>query len=154
MIGGVEANCVIHFGGTNYNGVVQVSWDQGLFNEFRIKGSKAEVIVKPMDLKNVLIKTDGIFRPATPSIKFHKTLENKNINLGAPKLYNDCIFYQLIQMLRAIVLDEKVTVTAEEGRQVISIIEKSSVHADPIEMNWLPDSEQKHYKKMHRSNIL
>jgi predicted dehydrogenase len=149
MVGGVEANCTIRIRSERAEGRIQLSWDQDLHNEFRIVGSKQEALMDPDQLDYVRIGQAGAYGRIDPRVSFPASSGKGNVTTGTPRTYGECIYYQLVQMLRAIELNEKVSVTGEEATEVISAISECYGIAKPLDMPWLPDEQNKTYRQLH-----
>ena len=149
MVGGVEANCLIQMKAPSFNGFIHLSWDHNLANELHISGSKAEVIIGLNHIDNLIIKKSDRYKNIMPQIAFPMTIRNSKIKLGIPKIYSECFYFQIVQMIRAIKLGENVPARGEEDKEVISLIEHCYKIAKPIDMTWLPLPQNETYKELH-----
>lgn len=148
---GVEANCIIHVEVAASVGFIHLSWDHDLVNELRITGTEAEVIVALNAIDKLSVKfsgKNGNYRTVIPQIAFPLNIDRQT-QMGIPKNIPDCIYFQIIQLIRAIQLGECIPSTGEEGAAVISIIEECYKIAEPIDMSWLPPYQNETYKRLY-----
>jgi len=151
---GIETNCIVNLNTPFGKGLVQLSWDQNLKNEFYISFSNAEITINLKNINKIFIKSSGSDREEFPQINYNISTDKLKHEMFSPKNYQDFIYLQIIQLIRAIKFGESVPTTGEEGKAVISLIEKCYEIAKPIDMEWLPQNQQEQYKTKHWSNIL
>jgi predicted dehydrogenase len=149
MIGGVEATCLIQIKNEKVEGTIQLSWDQELNNEFKVCGPRQEVVLDPGSMDDIRIGNRDGHRRFSPGITFPVSAMASNAARGAPKTYDDCIYYQLVQVLRAIQLQEPLPVTGREGARVISAISECYRIAEPVDMPWLSPKQAETYRRLH-----
>jgi len=152
MIGGVEGTCMVRINNDMVEGTIQLSWDQELNNEFRVYGPDQEVVVDPGSLDDIRIGKKGRYCRLKPEISFPTSALASDSTRGIPSTYEECIYYQLVQVLRAIQLHEPIPVTGEEGTCVISAISECYKIAQPFDMPWLSHKEAEAYKKLYWKN--
>jgi hypothetical protein len=70
---------------------------------------------------------------------------------GKPWTYEECIRYQLVQVLRAAEQKEPVPVTGDEGLAVMRAIDACYRQATPLRMPWLTAAEQAQADNRHWS---
>lgn len=146
---GIEANCLLRLHSQRATGLVQLSWDQDLANEFRVTGSRGDVVIDPSTLNRIAFRSNGGWRTPRLDIAFPATVEAKESRRGRPKTYSDCMYYQLVQMLRCIRLGEPPAVSAEEGARVMALINSCYDQAEPLSMDWLTTEEMSAYRALH-----
>lgn len=149
IIGGVEATCLIRIKAEKAEGTVQLSWDQELKNEFMVYGPLLEAALTPDSLDDIKIGSRGRYRRLNPGITFPISAVGSNVSRGTPKTYEECIYYQLVQVLRAIQLQEPLPVTGNEGARVISTISECYWIAKPFDMPWLSPKEAETYRRLY-----
>jgi len=149
---GVEANCIIQVETPFSSGVIYLSWDHYLNNEFCITGTKAEVIVRLDNINKLVMKRSGRYETAVPKITFPKTISKVKPEIETPKNILACVYLQIIQLVRAIKLGENLPVSHGDGAAVISLIEDCYSTAMPIHMTWLPSGQNETYKRLHWRN--
>lgn len=149
MKGGVEANCVIQIKAPNFRGSIHLSWDENMANELRVVGTNGEVIVKLDKIEKLAIKKSDIYQVVTPNIFFSADFSKQKPKLRIPKSYPECVFLQIVQIIRSIQFGEHIPATGEDGKEVISLIEKCYDIAKPIDFNWLPSYQNESYKNLH-----
>jgi predicted dehydrogenase len=152
MKGGVEANCVMHIKGADAEGLIRLSWDQDLHNEFRVIGAGREAVLNPTSLEDIRVVEEGRSRRIEPGISFPAGAGSDFAGRGTPIGYDECVYYLLVQMLRAIRLGERVPVSGEEGAWVVSTISDCYGMAAPMAMPWLSPQENAAYRLMHWRN--
>jgi UDP-N-acetylglucosamine 3-dehydrogenase len=152
MKGGVEANCVMHIKGADAEGLIRLSWDQDLRNEFRVIGARREAVLNPISLEDIRVVEEGRSCRIEPGISFPAGAGSDSAGRGTPRGYDECVYYLLVQMLRAIRLGERVPVSGEEGAWVVSAISDCYGMAAPMAMPWLSPKENAAYRLMHWRN--
>jgi hypothetical protein len=152
---GVEGNCRINMKVAASTGIVHLSWDQELANELRITGDRAEAVIGLGSVDELSIRRLGEgrnYEKVKAQVAFPMTTNGKT-EMGIPRMGSDCFHFQIVQMIRSIQLGEDIPVTGEGGAQVISIIEECYRIARPIDMPWLPPSQNYTYKSYHWRNM-
>ncbi|MBW2049913.1 MAG: Gfo/Idh/MocA family oxidoreductase [Deltaproteobacteria bacterium] len=152
MIGGVEGTCMVQIKNEMMEGTIQLSWEQELNDGFKVYGPDQEILLDPGRLDDIRIGKIGQYRRLDPDISFPASAVGSDVNRGTPKTYNECIYYQLVQVLRAIRLEEPIPVTGEEGSRVISAISECYKLAQPFDMPWLSNKEAETYKRLFWRN--
>jgi len=149
MVSGVETNCIFQMNSQTFNGHIQLSWDNNLANKFCITGTEAEAIFMLESINKLYIKNSNGFQKIIPQIAFALTTNTEKIKRKIPKTIFDCIYLEIVQVIRAIKLNENFPVTGDSGKEVISLIEKCYEIAKPLNMNWLPTMQSETYKQLH-----
>ena len=70
---------------------------------------------------------------------------------GAPRSDFDCMYYQLVQVLRGVASGEPVPVTGEDALAVVRAIETCYERATPLRIPWLTPAEQAESEARHWS---
>jgi len=150
LVGGVEGNAFLRLQHGDCRGTMQVSWDQDLTNTFIIQGDRGELMMPIGPLVDLFERKPGQpWQRVAVRVTFPRDLSQPAQKAGAPGTYYECFEYQLIQMLRAIVLGEAVPVTGEEGLAVLELIEAAYERARPLVQPWLSAAEQSAVKQHH-----
>ena len=61
------------------------------------------------------------------------------------------MYYQLVQVLRAVVHGEPVPVTGEDGLAIVQTIDACYRQATPLRLSWLTEAEQARADTLHWS---
>ena len=139
---GVEANCRLELACPDASGVVQLSWNQPLVTSFTIAGSAGELTLDPGRIDALRLRRDGgTWETRMCVTTWPSDLEPRG-RCGLPRSHPDCIYYQLVQVLRAAVHGEPVPVDGEKGLAVIRTIESFYERATPLRLPWLTAAEQ------------
>lgn len=149
MTDGVEANCMIRIESEKVKGVIQLSWNEELQNTFQIMAADQALILDPDNFSTMKTRKAGGIHHIDPAVSFPADLLAKPISTGTPKTYDECIYYQLVQMARAIELHEDVPVTGEEGMFTICAISDCYAIAEPLDMPWMAEKHNAAYKRLH-----
>jgi predicted dehydrogenase len=139
---GVETNCRVGIGFPGAAGTVQLSWSQPLVNGFHVAGSAGEMTEHPWRLDAVLWRrSGGAWETRVSAAAWPRDLR-ANGRRGKPWTYEECVYYQIVQVLRAAVHGEAVPVGGEEGVMVMRAIQACYRMATPLRLSWLTEAEQ------------
>lgn len=146
---GVETNCRIGVVFPAASGTVQLSWSQPLANGLRIRGSAGEVKEHPWRLDAVRWRRHGkAWETRVSAARWARDLRPDSPK-ETPWTYEDCVYYQVVQVLRASVLGEAPPVTGEEGVMVMKAIEACYRMATSLRLAWLSEAEQTQADTLH-----
>ena len=148
---GVETNCVIELAFPVASGSVQLSWNQPLVAGLDIVGEKAELRLNPYRPDVILWRPRGGRWQARDSRATLPRDVEPRPERGAPLTYFEAIYYQLVQVLRAVRYGERVPVDAEEGLAVVRAIDTCYRQAAPLRLPWLAAAEQARADERHWS---
>jgi predicted dehydrogenase len=149
---GVETNCRLTLAFPGATGVVQLSWSQPLVTGLHVMGPDGELKLDPGRLDRLSWRRPGRRWEARVSdARWPGDLALPPRRRGTPRTYYDCIFYQLVQVMRAAVHGEPVPVGGEEGLWVMRAIDEGYRRARPLTLPWLTDAEQAHAAAAHWS---
>jgi predicted dehydrogenase len=139
---GVETNSRVLLTSARARGTVQLSWSQPLVNRLHVAGSAGEMILDPGRL-NVLgwRRRGGSWETRTGTATWSSDLRRDGPR-ATPRNNSECIYYQLVCALRAVVHDEAVPVDGEQGLRVVRAIEACYRQAMPLPRPWLTAAEQ------------
>lgn len=151
LVGGVESNVILQIRSPYARGRVQLSWNHPLANQFRISDGHTEMLINPLDMHHVQVRTQDASQYLTPDIDFPRTCHKLNAKRGVPENYQECVYYQIVQVLRAIRFGEPVPVTGEEGLEVIANMENCYRLSQPIAMDWLAPMRSEANTNLHWS---
>jgi predicted dehydrogenase len=148
---GVETNCQIALRFPAASGTMQLSWSQPLANDFQVAGSAGELTLHPWRLDALRWRRSGGAWQTRVSAKTWPCDLVPEGRRGKPWTYEECIHYQLVQVLRAAVHGEPVAVTGDEGIAVMRAIDACYRQATPLRMPWLTAAEQAQANSRHWS---
>lgn len=148
---GVETNCRIALVFPRATGTVQLSWSQPLVNGLRIVGSAGELTFHPWRPDAVRWRRNGgAWDTRVSGATWPRDLRPEG-RRGKPWTYEECVYYQIVQVLRAVVHEEAVPVTGEEGLAVVKAIQACYRMAAPLRLSWLTEAEQAQADTRHWS---
>jgi predicted dehydrogenase len=148
---GVETNCQIRVAFPGASGKVQLSWSQPLVNGLRITGSVGELRLHSWRLDAVQWRRNGgAWETRVSTVTWPCDLRQEG-QRGTPRTYNDCVYYQLVQSLRAVVYGEPVPVAGEDGLAVMQAIDACYQQATSLRLSWLTEAEQAQAETRHWS---
>ncbi len=153
LAGGVEGNCRVKLAGKEVRGVMQLSWDQETANGLHIKGSFGEMRVDPNEFRWIeLRRAQGAWERRPCRSSWPASLKAPAPTTKAPRVYEDCIYMQWIQFLRAVALGEPVPVDGRAALTVAAQIEAAYASAAPLPQPWLSAEEQTAAARRHWRN--
>src|SRR4029077_14484227 len=139
---GVETNCLIELQNRVARGVVQLSWNQPLVSGLRLVGSAAELVLDPGRLDAIRWRSrTGSWRTLRCDATWPADLALRG-SRGTPRTHHDCIYYQLVSVLRAIVQGEPVPLPGENALATVRAIDACYRQATPLRLPWLSEAEQ------------
>jgi predicted dehydrogenase len=139
---GVETNCLIELENPVARGVVQLSWNQPLVRGLQLVGSAAELVLDPGRLDAIRWRPrGGSWRTLPCAATWPADLAVRG-SRGTPRTHHDCIYYQLIQVLRAIVHGEPVPVPGDDALATVRAIDACYRQATALRLPWLSEVEQ------------
>jgi predicted dehydrogenase len=148
---GVETNCQIGVEFPRVRGTVQLSWSQPLVNGFHLSGSAGQLTLHPWRLDAVrLRKNGGAWETRVSAATWPGDLRLGG-KRGTPWTYEECVYYQIVQSLRAVVHGEQVPVTGEDELAIVHAIDACYRQATPLRLAWLSEAEQARADSHHWS---
>lgn len=148
---GVETNCRIGLLFPGASGTVQLSWSQPLVSDFHVAGSAGELRLHPWRLDAVRWRRHGgAWETRVSAAAWPGDLRVRG-RREKPWTYEDCVYYQVIQVLRAALYGEAPPVTGEEGVAVMKAIRACYRMATPLRLAWLTEAEQAQADARHWS---
>jgi predicted dehydrogenase len=146
---GVETNCRIGLVFPGASGTVQLSWNQPLAGGFDVSGSAGEITMHPWRLDAVRWRrSGGAWETRVSAATWPRDLRLDG-RREKPWTYEDCVYHQVVQVLRAAVHGEAPPVTGEEGATIMKAIEACYRMATPLRLAWLSDAEQAQADTVH-----
>jgi len=148
---GVEANCQIALDGRDVSGMVQLSWNQPLVTGLGVTGTAGELVLDPRRIDELRWRPHaGEARRRVSDATWPSDLE-LNGRSGTPRNHHECIYYQLVQVLRAIMHGEAVPADGEQGLALTRSIDACYLRATLLRLSWLTEDEQLELDKRHWS---
>jgi predicted dehydrogenase len=138
---GVETNCRIDLHFERARGTAQLSWSQPLVTGLHVAGSEGELFLHPTRPDELRIRRRRDDWQAIDTSASWPTDLRPSGARATPRTYYDCIFLQLVQVLRAIVLGEPVPATGDDGRVAAAATEACYEQAQPLDLDWLAAGE-------------
>lgn len=148
---GVETNCQIGLDFPGASGTVQLSWSQPLANGLRITGSAGQLTLHPWRLDAVRWRRNGgAWETRVSPATWPRDLRRGGPR-GTPWTYEECVYYQIVQALRAVAHGEPVPVDGEQELAVVRAIHACYRKATSLRLSWLTESEQARADARHWS---
>ena len=148
---GVETNCQIGVVFPGARGMVQLSWSQPLMNGFHLSGSAGQLTLHPWRLDAVRWRRNGgTWETRVSAATWPSDLRPEGLR-GTPWTYDECVYYQIVQSLRAVVHGEPVPVTGEDGLAIVHAIDACYRQATSLQLPWLTKAEQAQADTRHWS---
>jgi predicted dehydrogenase len=149
---GVETNCRIDLVHPGAGGRVQLSWNQPLASGLRVAGTSGELILDPGIFDSVRWRPKGgAWRTQIGTATLPVDLR-RIPSRGTPRSRYDSAYYQLVQVLRAVVYGEPVPVAADQGLATVRVIDACYRQATPLTHPWLTATEQAEMRGRHWSH--
>lgn len=146
---GVETNCVVELAFPNASGFAQLSWSQPLETGLHIAGTTAELRLHPSRPDALHWRPrGGRWQVRESEATLARDLEPRP-ERGVPRTYYEAIYYQLVQVLRAVLYGESVPVDGEQGLMAVRAIEECYRKTTPLRLPWLAAAEQKLADERH-----
>jgi predicted dehydrogenase len=148
---GVETNCALELVFPAARGLVQLSWSQPLVTGLHVVGTEAEMRLHPLRPDWLAWRRrGGAWEVRGSGATMPRDVE-PNGERGAPRTYYDAIYYQLIQVLRAVLRGEAVPVDGIAALATVRAIDACYRQAAPLQRPWLPAAEQAQSDDRHWS---
>jgi len=146
---GVEVNCRLELSGQHADGTAQLSWNQPLLTGLQVIGSRGELIVDPSRLDLVRWRRQGATLEAVPSNATWPSDLALSGKRGRPSRHEQCIYYEVVQVLRAAMRGEDVPASGEAGLAVVRMVEACFRQATSLRLPWLEPSDQARLDARH-----
>lgn len=148
--GGVEGNSILRLEHNGIQGRMQLSWDQELNNSFLIQGQKGDLLIPVGPMRDLFFRTPGQPWNRVPcTVDWPSDLSPDGKRRGSPRTYWECFDFQLIQLLRSLMLGDPVPVNGGEGLEVLGLINQAYGEASPMDQPWLSPAEQDLMNRRH-----
>ncbi len=148
-LGGIESNLSMVLESKECRGTMDLSWDQPQTNELRIRGERAEAVLRIDRFDQLAVGRTGSFVPVPIKVSFPADVSPEGESRLTPRSYPDAIFGQLVQTLRAIQLGEPPAVDGVSGHACIALLEAGLGLAQPLPSPWLEPAEQQALRELH-----
>ncbi len=149
LLDGVECDCVLTLKTAGGSGDVHLSWANPLTNMMEVRGTSGVATVSLMEIDGAPFLQPGTAEMPLPDVSFPSGVEADALTKTTPQTYEDCIYLQVVQMIRAILFGEQPAVTGREAVEVVKIIERSYAMAKACRMSWLPPRHQEAVRRLH-----
>jgi predicted dehydrogenase len=149
---GVDSNVILEVQSSTTSGLIHLSWDSPLRNELRVNGTKLQAVLRVDQFDKLAINAADRFQEVSIAPSFAADVKNPSVARYIPHTYPQAVYCQLIQMLRAIELNESPAVDGVSGLQTIRLLESALALAQPVPMPWLSDRQQREYCTSHWTN--
>lgn len=148
---GVETNCVVELTFPAASGLAQLSWSQPLVTGLHIVGATAELRLNPYQPDSLFWRPRG----GRWQAREHRATLARDVEprgeRGAPRTYYEAIYYQLVQVVRAVRHGEPVPVDGEQGLVAVRAIDTCYRQAASLRLPWLAAAEQSRADERHWS---
>jgi predicted dehydrogenase len=146
---GVETNCRMHLAFPDASGVAQLSWSQPLVTELRVAGSAGELALDPGRIDSVRWRRHGGAWQTRVSDAAWPVDLRPDGDRRTPRTYYECIYHQIVQVLRAVAHGEPVPASGEEGIAAVRAIEACYEKATALGLPWLGTDEAAEAEARH-----
>jgi predicted dehydrogenase len=151
-LGGVESNATLDVAAARCEGTVHLSWDSPQSNELRVCGDRGEAVLRSDRFDRLAVKRQAGFEPCSIASSFAADLLPLPRRRISPRSYADAIYCQIVQVLRALTLEERPAADGADGQNCVSLLESALSMAGPLPMPWLDEADQRAYEELHWSN--
>jgi predicted dehydrogenase len=139
---GVESNCRIDLSFSASRGEAQLSWSQPLVTGLHVVGSAGELTLNPRELDRVRWRAHGAPWETRVSTATWPADMHRGGRRGTATSANDCMYYELVQVLRAVTQGEPVPVDGTRALSIVRMIDACYGRATPLRLPWLSATEQ------------
>ena len=147
--GGVETNCRIDLAFPAASGSAQLSWSQPLKTELRVAGSAGELALDPGRIDSVRWRAHGgAWKTRVSDATWPMDLRPDG-GRRTPRTYHECIYHQVVQVMRAVRYGEPVPASGEEGLTAVRAIEACYRQATALRLPWLGAHESAEAEARH-----
>ena len=150
---GVEANSLVWLRCGSARGSVQLSWENSYCNGLVVRGDSGALKLDSGDHLHYWHRTgNGGWLQVRARQEWPQGVGVQSAT-ALPESYESCIYFEIVQVLRSVLLGEAYPVLAKDALKVIGVIEEAYKRAQPLPARWLPDTEQrlrveKHWKSL------
>jgi predicted dehydrogenase len=149
--GGIETTVAMRLRSAGCTGSLDLSWDVPQVNELRVVGAKAEAVLRIDRFDQLALGRRGAFEPQVVDVSFPVDLAREAAQRIVPLSYPDAVLCQIVQVLRAIELDERPAVDGAGGADCVRLLEHALSKAAPLPEPWLSAGEQAVVARLHGS---
>jgi predicted dehydrogenase len=148
--GGIECNVSMKLAAPQGRGSLDLSWDVPQVNVLRVVGERAEAALRLDRFDQLAVTVNGAFVPRLIDQSFPADIDREGRRI-VPLSYADAVLCQLVQVLRAIALDEQPAVGGAEGAACIALLENALAMARPLPEPWLSAPQRAAAARLHGS---
>jgi predicted dehydrogenase len=149
-VGGVDSNGIAEMEFPDASGTFQLSWDQPLASALTVSGSRAQLRIPAWEMHAwQWCNADGLWSTYASDARYADDLALPSARLRHPAHFEDCIYLQLIQVLRAIKYSEPLLATGEDALVSMRALHACQAMAEPLQQEWLEESERAAFRQVH-----
>jgi len=134
------------------SGSVHLSWNEPQTNELRVIGTRGEAVLRIGHFDQLAVKRGASFEPQPVHVSFAADARPGGGARLSPRSYPEAVYCQIVQVVRAITLGEQPAVDGESARACVSFLETALAMARPLDVPWLPGSQQHTFRELHWSS--
>jgi predicted dehydrogenase len=140
----VEISALVELVFGSNTGCLQLSWESPLNNGLLISGPKAELWLPLSPIQAVWKRNTpgaGGWERLLPTASWPSGPDGSCPKPSRPRNFGECIWFQLVSVLRSILLGEPPMATGKEGLEVLRLVMAAYAQAAPLQKPWLPPAE-------------
>jgi predicted dehydrogenase len=148
-LAGIESNASLEVESPACRGSIHLSWNYPQANELRVVGTKGEAVLRVGHFDQLAVKKASVFKPQPVTVSFPADVCQPALRRLSPRTYSDAIYCQIVQVVRAIRLQERPAVDGESGKDCVSLLESALSVARPLDAPWLDGAQRDAYRLSH-----
>jgi predicted dehydrogenase len=148
-LAGIESNMSLELEASACRGAVHLSWNAPQANELRVVGEQGEAVLRVGHFDQLAVKRSSAFEPQLVNVSFPADAQHTARRRLSPRSYSDAMYCQIVQVVRAITLQESPAVDGETGRRAVALLESALAIAQPLEMPWLTSGQRDSLRTLH-----
>jgi predicted dehydrogenase len=150
-LAGIESNAHLDVVSRACRGIVRLSWNDPQSNELRVIGERGEAVLRVGQFSHLAVRRSSTFEPQRIDVSFAADAEARPKRRLTPGNYQEAIYCQIVQTIRAIALSEPPAVDGRSGEACIALLTDALTKAEPQEMPWLQPAHQSAVRRLHWS---
>lgn len=148
-LGGIESNARLEVDSRRGSGSVHLSWDTPQANELRVGTAGGEIVLRVDRFDQLAIDCGSGFVPQPIEASFAADLQPTAGRRISPRSWPEALYAQLVQVLRAVRLNERPAADGACGTACIRLLERALAIAEPLSQPWLEPVEQTANRQLH-----